>query len=103
MKKNILLNIILILLLGSLTVSCAQAVNEDHMGYLIIVQNFCIIVRTPAKQLTSSVGRTDLGIVLKDKTTQIMMSGGYFTIAVPVTKIEATIKKYHLQNLTLIE
>jgi hypothetical protein len=103
MKKNMGIILIVVLLWASLAVNCAQAMKEDKAGYLIISNNFCIIVRSPAKQLTSSIGRSDLGVTLKDKITQITINGGYIAIAVPVTKIAETIRKYQLQKYTMIE
>jgi hypothetical protein len=103
MKKSIWIAFILVLLWASLAVNYAQAIKEDQAGYLIISNNFCIIVRSPAKQFTSSVGRSDLGVILKDKITQISICGGYLAIAVPISKIEATIRKYRLQRFTMIE
>lgn len=104
MKKGIYLGLFFMLLsLFIITGSIQSAGKSEKAGYLIISNNFCIIVRTPSKQLTSMIGQNDLGILLKDKTTQITISGGYLAIAVPVAGIEATIRKYGLQMLRCIE
>jgi hypothetical protein len=103
MKKSIWIILIVVLLWVVLTANFVSAIKEDQAGYLIISNNFCIIVRSPTKQFTSSIGRSDLGIILKDRITQISINGGYIAIAVPLSKIAETIKKYRLQNLTLIE
>lgn len=103
MKKGINLIIILVLLWTLFLTGPARAVNEEKAAYLIVFQNFCIIVKSPAKQFTSSVGRSDLGIILKDKTTHIFINGNYLAIAVPLNKIGTAISKYHLQNFTFIE
>ncbi|HBF37303.1 MAG TPA: hypothetical protein DDW50_08270 [Firmicutes bacterium] len=103
MKKSMRIVLILVLLGASLVTNCVQAVKEDKAGYLIISNSFCIIVRSPATQLTSSIGRSDLGVTLKDKITQISINGGYIAIAVPVAKIAETIRKYQLQKFTIIE
>ncbi len=109
MKKGILLTLfftILILIFSiSSSISAFQAdlKSSKITGYLIFSNSFCIIVRSPSKQLTATIGQPDLSIILKDKTTRITVSGGYLAIEVPVSKIEDYIKKYHLQNLNCIE
>jgi hypothetical protein len=103
MKKSIWITLILVLFWILLAANFVQAFKEDKAGYLIISNNFCIIVRSPAKQFTSTMGRSDLGIILKDQITQISICGGYIAIAVPLPKIAETIKKYRLQNMNFIE
>ncbi len=104
MKKSIRLILFLTILSLIVSISSVQAaIKRDKIGYLIISNNFCIIVRSPDKQLTSTIGQPDLGIILKDKSTQITIRGEYLAIEVPVSEIEDKIKKYHLQNLNCIE
>lgn len=103
MKKGIMLTLLFGVILVSLTAIRVHARNGDKGGYLIISNNFCIVVRSPSEQLTSSVGRNDLGIILKDKKTRISINGDYLAISAPLNKLEETIKKYHLQYLTKME
>lgn len=103
MKKTIFLILIVTAFWLMLATPCALALKEDKCGYLIISNHCCIIVRSPVKQLTASIGRANLEVILKDRSTQIAITGGYLAIAVPLNKIAATIRKYHLQNLTMIE
>ena len=102
-RVSLILVFVLLWIFGAVNYFQAQAVNEEKGGYLIISQNFCIIVSSPAKQFTSSLGRTDLGIILKDQVTHIYVCGNYVAIAVPLNELSATIKKYQLQKLTFIE
>lgn len=103
LKKSIWAIVIVLILGAVLMISRVQAVDKAKVGYLIVSNNCCIIVRSPNQQFISSVGRNDVGIILKDNTTRITINGGYLAIAVPLTKIEITIMKYHLDHLTRIE
>jgi hypothetical protein len=102
MRKRIWVILLLAVLGVLLITSCVWAAERDK-GYLIIINNYCIIVKSPIKQLSRDIGQDPLVIVLKDKTTQIIIKEDYLAIAVPKAKLEETIRKYRLQKLTIIE
>jgi hypothetical protein len=102
MRKKMWVILLLAVFGGLLIVDCVCAAKRDQ-GYLIITDNFCIMVKSPAKQLSRDIGLDPIDIILKDKTTKITIRGSYLAIEVPVAKLEETIKKYRLQKLTIIE
>ena len=99
--KRVICVILVLVIIGSTFVK-ARAIGRDKEGYLIISNNFCIIVRAPSKQLTANLGQEPIGILLKDKT-QVTIRGGYLAFTFPIAEIRKVFKKYHLEKYTLVE
>ena len=73
------------------------------VGYLIISNNLCIVVRAPARQISTIPGQAPLLIMLKDHQTIVTIQSGYLMMSVPLDQIDAAIRKYHFEKLNLIE
>ncbi|HYH02019.1 MAG TPA: hypothetical protein VEC37_02880 [Bacillota bacterium] len=102
MKRLFISTFILLLISGPfLTVSTYA--KRKATAYLIIWENFCVIVRSPDKQLLNSIGHDPLGISLRKQSAVMTINGSYLAIAVPPEKVAAAIKTYHLTKYVLIE
>ena len=102
MKRWFIYAFILLLLSGPFLTGTTEA-KRKATAYLIIWENYCVIVRYPDKQLLNSIGHNPLGISLRKQAAVLTISGSYLSIAVPPEKLAAAIKTFRLTNHILIE
>lgn len=95
--------LILLLLFIFPMINSAYALVDDKANHIILWRDYCIIIRSPKKQLASTLGHNPLGIILKDNITRLTISGDYMAISVPATKLNETLNKYKRNHLIVIE
>lgn len=108
MGKRIRLSLILLLscvfgMICIMTVVAGKTAPKKPVGYLIVSNNLCIVVRAPARQISTIPGQAPLTVMLEDQETVVTIQGGYLLLAVPLDELDAAIRKYRLEKLNLIE
>ena len=101
--KNIRRITVLLLLFGLLITNSVYSAEAEKPIHLIIWNEFCVIVRSPAQQLTTMLGHVPLGIILKDKKTRITISNCYLVISVPPSKLEAILVRLKTEPKIFLE
>jgi hypothetical protein len=81
----------------------AYTAQEDKMIHLILWNDFCIIVRSPTRQLSTMIGQNPLGIILKDNITKVTINNGYLAISIPPSKLEEIITKLNAKKIIFLE